>query len=168
MRGIKRDLKKISDSLEDRLGFSLGGELAVGVYISVFLIWNLIGASFLSPTGWATYQVSNTNPPAGAMWIEGCSLHWADGSYEYYFDCPTETTVVDSNSPGPNGAVWIEGNTIHWIDQNGDERRYSQYQDTGANPSGASPGAVWVDGYLHFIDTDGDEISTNELPGSDQ
>ena len=103
------------------------------------------------------------------MWVEGCSLHWLDGSYEYYFDCPTETNVVDSSSPGPQGATWIEGNTIHWIDENGNERSYSQVQDSGNNPS-APNGAAWIesDGYLHFIDTDGDEMHTDELPGSDQ
>lgn len=120
---------------------------------AVSVVW-LISLSFALST------VSNSDAPAGALWVEGTSIHWADGSTEYYFGSGSAPELVESNSPGPLGALWIEGSYFHWIDQNGDEQRY-QGVDTDNNPSGASPGNVWLENsMIHYIDASGNERKT--------
>lgn len=101
----------------------------------------------------STNSRKNTDAPEGSLWIEGPSIHWADGSKEYWVD---NIELVNSNSPGDAGSLWIEGSYLHWIDQEGDERRYQGNLVT-SNPS-ASSGFVWVEnGGLHYIDGNGEE-----------
>lgn len=96
---------------------------------------------------------SNTAAPAGSLWIEGQSIHWTDGSTEYWFD---SVDLVDSGSPGDPGALWIESSFLHWIDENDDERR-RQGNLVNSNPEGPK-GSLWIEnGYIHYIDGNGEE-----------
>ena len=156
--------KSFVQEAEDSLGISLRSDAALLAYLGFFVFFNLMNISLMAPSGWATYQTSNSGPPAGSMWVEGHSIHWADGTYEYYFDDAAETTVVTTSPSQSIGSVWIEGDTIHWVDGDGDERRYTQPQNLGS--SSAPSGAVWEEGYLHFVNNYGDEMSTNEQAGS--
>lgn len=111
-----------------------------------------VSQSFTTESG--SSSTSNSDAPAGSVWIESDELHWADGSNEKYLD---NANLVESGSPGPSGAWWIESSAMHWIDQNGDERSYTA-SDTGSDPSGASPGQVWIEGgTIHYIDASGNE-----------
>jgi hypothetical protein len=102
-------------------------------------------------------SVSNSNAPKGALWVQDNTLHWADGSDEYFLDFQGEA-ACDVN--GDNGGFWVQGSTLRWIDQDGDERIYegSKVQDSVSGPQGAT----WFqNGFIHYIDGNGDERRTD-------
>lgn len=130
------------------------------LYAAVYIVIGMGGVSFqLQPAQAYVQTTSNSNCPAGAMWVEGNDLHWCDGSTEYWAtdESGDRIDLIDGSSSGPSGAVWIEGSDFHWIDAQDDEFSYNGV-DTGNNPSGASPGNVWIEGgYIHYIDANGNE-----------
>lgn len=135
-------------------------EFAILLYVGFFLVSNFAGVSFFSEIGWAPYTTSNSNAPQGAMWVEDDSIHWADGSTEYYIHSDNMYTV-DTSSPGALGSVWVEGAYIHWVDQNGYEQRYAG-SDTGNNVG--NPGDVWLENnVIHYVDENGNERAMDTI-----
>lgn len=131
---------------------SVLGELrknALIVYVVFFIAVNFTGMSFLSESVWAPYVTQNTAAPSGSMWVEGESIHWADGEYEYYFS-ENEMDLVETDVAGDTGSVWVDGTDLYWVDAYGDKRRF-----TGDNRGGVSGsiGSAWMENSgLTYID----------------
>ena len=96
------------------------------LYAGFYLLVGVGGVSFqLQPAIGYVDSISNTNCPAGSMWIDSSELHWCDGSTEFYTVDETGDLISQLGSvSGPSGAVWIEGSNFHWIDEGGVEYRF--------------------------------------------
>lgn len=136
--------------LEDYLAEVRKVEFAIVLYAGFFILSNFAGVSMLGDIAWAPYveSTSNSNPPSGATWVEGNSIHWADGSTEYYTSHDLGTvgdwrmnegsgsTVSDrsgSSNSGSlvNGPTWTSGRYGQGLDFDGTDD-YVEISDAGS------------------------------------
>lgn len=96
----------------------------------------------------------------GSIWVEGSELHFIDGSGNEYAYSGEDTG--NNPSGATSGSIWLGSgdNKIHYIDENGDER--TTPRSVGANVSGVA-GSVWIEnGYVTFLDTNTDKVSSHD------
>lgn len=113
-------------------------ESLIILYVGFFVVSNLAGLSFLSDAAWAPYvnTQSNSEATAGAIWVEGESFRWADGSTEYYTEHDlgtvgdwrlnegsgsTASDVSGSSNDGSliNDPTWVSGRYGQALDFDG-------------------------------------------------
>lgn len=136
--------------------------LSVLTYIGVYLIVGVWGMSFnVQPALGYVESISNNAPPSGSMWVEGESLHWADGNNEYFtteggipmsvwdFSEGQRATTVDKyrgRDGSITGASWVSGYYGNGLSLDGSDDYVAI--DHSASSSDAYPDGLTFSGWI--------------------